>query len=113
MSENIISFVYHNSDKTVTLKISDGVCSIDANTFSEIVPIVEYFIQNLNNRMESEVMDFQIICDFDGEIIRQIMQTFLKSIEGHVKERIILKSLEVINVNYNRCKSILKFIIAF
>ncbi|OWR45224.1 parathyroid hormone-responsive B1 [Danaus plexippus plexippus] len=94
LSENIISFVYHNSDKTVTLKISDGVCSIEANTFSEIVPIVEYFIQNLNNRMESEVMDFQIICDFDGEIIRQIMQTFLKSIEGHVKERIILKSLE-------------------
>lgn len=92
----MLTLKYRTSNNMVTLKISENMYSIEANDFTEMSPIIDYIINFLKSYHEKQgVSDFNIHCIVNGELIKQIIHAFLKSIEGHAKERVKLKSLEV------------------
>ncbi|XP_047528167.1 protein PTHB1 [Vanessa atalanta] len=92
--KNNLTFKYRTSNNTVTVKSND-LYTIEANDFSIMYPIFEYFVNNLKiYYVRTGVTDFKINFNLDGELIKLILHTFLKSIENHAKERIKMKSLE-------------------
>ncbi|CAH2086656.1 unnamed protein product [Euphydryas editha] len=94
-SKNMLTFKYRTLNKTVTFKTEDIIYTIEANEFSIMSPILEYFIFKLKTYYaETGVTDFKMKFIFNGESIKLIVHTFLKSIENHSKERIKMKSLE-------------------
>ncbi|CAH0720686.1 unnamed protein product, partial [Brenthis ino] len=95
ITENMLTLKYRTSDNTVTLKISENMYSIEANDFMEMSPVIDYIINFLKSYHEKQgASDFSIHCIVNGELIKQIIHAFLKSIEGHAKERVKLKNLE-------------------
>lgn len=117
----MLTFKYRTLNKTVTFKTED-IYTIEANEFSIISPILEYFIFNLKTYYtETGIKDFKINFILNGDSIKLILHTFLKSIENHSKERIKMKSLEVsffvhftykeVPVFKRNTKNILKFLI--
>lgn len=91
----MLTFKYRILNKTVTFKTED-IYTIEANEFSIISPILEYFIFNLKTYYtETGIKDFKINFILNGDSVKLILHTFLKSIENHSKERIKMKSLEV------------------
>ncbi|XP_039746992.1 protein PTHB1 isoform X2 [Pararge aegeria] len=95
ISKDMLTFAYRTSHKTVTIKAYDHMYRIEANEVSEIAPILDHFLHKLEdyyNRIG--LTEFEIKVAINGEIIRQIMHKFLKSVESHAKERIKLKELE-------------------
>lgn len=69
---------------------------IEAEEVSEIAPMLDHFLHKLEDYYSRMgILEFEINVAINGEIIRQIMQKFLKSVESHAKERIKLKEFEV------------------
>ncbi|XP_034840649.1 protein PTHB1 [Maniola hyperantus] len=96
ISKETLTFAYRTSNKTVTIKAyDDNMYRIEANEVSEIAPMLDHFIKKLEDYYTRiGVMEFEVNIAINGEIIRQIMHKFIKSVESHAKERIKLKDLE-------------------
>ncbi|XP_052737741.1 protein PTHB1 isoform X2 [Bicyclus anynana] len=96
ISNDTLTFAYRTSQKTVTIKAYDNnMYRIEANEVTEIAPMLNHFVQRLEDHYKRiDVAEFEMNVGINGEIIRQIMHKFLKSVELHARQRVKLKDLE-------------------
>lgn len=95
-SANNVTFQYRSTKKTVTLKASDKIYSIEAKDFPEMSALLDHFIYKLSEHFtRTGVTDFKYSIKIDKELFKQIIFKFLKSVETHAKDRMVLKDLEV------------------
>lgn len=96
-----MSLKYRTSNKIVTVKTSENVCSVEANEFSDISPILGHLVKALKeSQIKKGVSNYDIHFIINDEQIKQIIHAFLKSIEVHAKERVKLKGLEVSSITF-------------
>ncbi|KAM3963566.1 Bardet-Biedl syndrome 9 [Aphomia sociella] len=94
-TSQIITFSFRATKKTVTLKSSGEQYLIEADDFTEIASILDYFLYKLmDHYARMGINDFRFYIKCVKEFIKQLTHAFLKSIESHAKERIKLKSFE-------------------
>lgn len=82
----------------MSVKGIDKQYSVEANDITDITSVLLNLITRLReyySRMN--INDFRFNVKIDAELTKQITHRFLKSIEGHAKERNRLNSLEVNN----------------
>lgn len=87
-------FSYKNNNKIVTLNITDDKYIIEADDCIEIYPILNDFLNKLQEYYSSEG-NLQLTFNISADLLKQMIHRFLKCIEIHAKERIILNSLQV------------------
>ncbi|XP_028030455.1 protein PTHB1 [Bombyx mandarina] len=95
LSGNTITFGYRSTKNTITLKIRDDHYIIEANNFTEITSVLDHFLVKLiDHHRRMSTKDFRFDFQYDKEFKKQLLHSFLKSIEIHAKERIKLKGFE-------------------
>lgn len=90
-------FEYRSTKKTANIRLSENQYIVEADSFTEITTILDHLVLRLTDhykRMGVKDFNFQLV--YDQEFIKTLLQTFLKSIEIHAKERVKLNSLEVL-----------------
>ena len=95
------------SNIIVTVKTSENICTIEANEYSDMSPILGHVAKILKDyQITQGVSNFDIEFIINGDQIKQVIHAFLKCIEMHAKERVKLKGLEV-------CTIIISFLIIY
>ncbi|XP_045491843.1 protein PTHB1 [Colias croceus] len=88
------TFCYKNIRKSVTIKYMVDHYIIEADDYTEIFPVLQNFVQRIKVNELNMNSDFTIIFKPSPELINNMTHKFLKCIEVHAKERIVLKNLE-------------------
>ncbi|XP_045519580.1 protein PTHB1 [Pieris brassicae] len=92
INPNSITFSYKN--KTVTIKIIADQYTLEGNDCTDIYPILNYFLDKLQEHHTKIGINLKVTLKIDPELYKHMVHRFLKTIEMHAKERIVLKKFE-------------------
>ncbi|XP_038215307.1 protein PTHB1 [Zerene cesonia] len=90
-----VTLSYKNTSKLVTIKHMEDHYIIEADEFTEIFPVLQYFVEKLKEHyLNMNIDSCKALFKASPELIKNMTHKFLKCIEVHAKERVILKNLE-------------------
>ncbi|XP_028176280.1 protein PTHB1 isoform X1 [Ostrinia furnacalis] len=94
-SSSSVNFMYRSTKKTVVLRATDALYSIEAEDFPEMSAVLGHLIYKLADHfLRMGVKDFKFNVKMTKELFKQMTFKFLKSVETHAKDRMKLKGLE-------------------
>lgn len=102
-SDSRVVFMYRTTKKSVMLRATDSLYTLEAEDFPEMAAILIHLTYKLTDHfVRMGVKDFKFSLKMTKELFKQITFKFLKSVETHAKDRMKLKSLEV-SILTSRC----------
>ncbi|KAL0841922.1 hypothetical protein ABMA28_014154 [Loxostege sticticalis] len=94
-SDSRVIFMYRTTKKSVMLRATDSLYTLEAEDFPEMAAILNHLTYKLTDHfVRMGVKDFKFSLKMTKELFKQITFKFLKSVETHAKDRMKLKSLE-------------------